>query len=125
VAEILIVDDDPEVLKVMSAILEQHDVQSDAAVDGKQALNKLCVRTVENRMYDAIILDINMPILNGWDVLHAVKNNPLWRDVNVVVLTGVATSPEEVSRVTEYDGVLIDKSSLFQKIIGKLLERII
>ena len=124
-AEVLVVDDDPAVLAVLTATLQQHAIQADTAVNGDQALRKLCARTVDDNLYDAVILDIMMPVMDGWQVLHAIKNNPLWQAIDVVVLTGTADTPEEITRITQYDGVFMRKKTGFADIIGDLVERII
>ena len=124
-AEVLVVDDDPAVLAMVTAALEQHGVQTDTAANGEQALRKFCARLVDNRLYDAVILDITMPVVDGWEVLHALKNNPLWKAINVVVLTGTATTPQDITRVTDYDGVFLEKKVGFVDIVGDLIERII
>ena len=122
--EVLVVDDDAAILAVMSAVLAQHGLATDTAINGDQALRKICARTVEDNLYDAVILDIMMPLVDGWDVLHALKNNPLWRHINVVVLTGTATSDQDIARVAEYDGLFIEKKDGFVDIAGEIVERI-
>lgn len=123
--EILIVDDDPAVTAALTAAVERHNLKADTAANGEQALRKLCERTSSGNLYDAIILDIQMPIIDGWEVLHALKNNPLWKDISVVVLTGIADTPQDIARVTEYDGVFVRKKEGVLEIVGDLVERII
>jgi len=123
--EVLIVDDDPAVTAALVAAVQDHNLQTDTAANGQQALQKLCQRTVSDNLYDAIILDIQMPIIDGWAVLHALKNNPLWKAINVVVLTGIADTPQEIARITEYDGVFVRKKEGIFEIVSDLVERII
>ncbi len=123
--EVLIVDDDPAVTAALVAAVEEHNLYTDTAANGRQALQKLCERTVTDNLYDAMILDIQMPIMDGWKVLHAVKNNPLWEDINVVVLTGIADTPQDIARVTEYDGVFVRKKEGIIEIVSDLITRII
>ncbi len=123
--EVLIVDDDPAVTAALVAAVEEHNLQTDTAVNGQQALEKLCQRTLSDNLYDAIILDIQMPIVDGWEVLHALKNNPLWKAISVVVLTGIADTPQDIARITEYDGVFVRKKEGIFEIVSDLVERII
>jgi len=123
--EVLIVDDDPAVRAALVAAVKNHNLQADTAANGQQALQKLCERTVTNNLYDAMILDIQMPIMDGWEVLHALKNNPLWKAINVVVLTGIADTPQDIARITEYDGVFVRKKEGIFAIVSDLVERII
>ena len=123
--EILIVDDDPAVTAALTAAVERHNLKADTAANGEQALRKLCERTVSDNLYDAMILDIQMPIVDGWEVLHALKSNPLWQAINVVVLTGIADTPEDIARITDYDGVFVRKKEGIFEIVSDLVERII
>jgi len=123
--EVLIVDDDPAVTAALVAAVRDHNLQTDTAANGQQALQKLCQRTVTGNLYDAMILDIQMPIVDGWEVLHALKNNPLWQAISVVVLTGIADTPQDIARITEYDGVFVRKKEGIFEIVSDLVERII
>ncbi len=123
--EVLIVDDDPAVTAALVAAVAEHNLQTDTAANGQEALQKLCERTVSGNLYDAMILDIQMPIIDGWEVLHALKNNPLWKTISVVVLTGIADTPQEIARITEYDGVFVRKKEGIFEIVSDLVERII
>ena len=123
--EVLIVDDDPAVTAALVAAVQAHNLQTDTAANGQQALQKLCERTVTDNLYDAMILDIQMPIVDGWEVLHALKSNPLWKTINVVVLTGIADTPQDIARITDYDGVFVRKKEGIFEIVSDLVERII
>jgi len=123
--EVLIVDDDPAVTKALVAAVKAHNLETDTAVNGQQAIQKLCERTVTDNLYDAMILDIQMPIMDGWQVLHALKNNPLWENINVVVLTGIADTPQDIARISEYDGVFVRKKEGIFELVSDLVERII
>jgi len=123
--EVLIVDDDPAVTAALVAAVKAHNLQTDTAANGQQAIQKLCERTVSDNLYDAMILDIQMPIVDGWEVLHALKNNPLWKNISVVVLTGIADTPQDIARITEYDGVFVRKKEGVFEIVSNLVERII
>jgi len=123
--EVLIVDDDPAVTEALVAAVKAHNLETDTAVNGQQAIQKLCERTVTDNLYDAMILDIQMPIMDGWQVLHALKNNPLWENINVVVLTGIADTPQDIARISEYDGVFVRKKEGIFELVSDLVERII
>ncbi len=123
--EVLIVDDDPAVTAALVAAVREHNLETDTAANGQQALQKLCERTVTDNLYDAMILDIQMPIVDGWEVLHALKNNPLWKTISVVVLTGIADTPQDIARITEYDGVFVRKKEGIFEIVSDLVERLI
>ena len=78
----LVVDDSAVIRKVARRILEQLDFEISEAEDGQQAL-EFCRR----RMPDAILLDWNMPVMNGFDFLKALRLAPGGREPKVVFCT--------------------------------------
>ena len=122
---VLVVEDDDQLRKVLTTTLESLGFQYEEGGDGRAALQRLCQATIDGVMYDCMLLDIVMPEIDGWQVLDAVKNNPLWAPLKVVVLTGYATTAKDVSRVADYDGVHIEKKGSFIRIVGELLDRLL
>jgi len=121
---ILVVDDDLELRQVVTAALAELGLSYDEAGNGREALEKLGEASSEE-MYDCILLDIVMPEVDGWQVLEAVKSNPLWTEIPVVVLTGYATSPSDVVQVSKYDGVHMEKKGQFVQTVGALMKRLV
>jgi len=122
---ILIVEDDYQLRRVVANALDDLGFRYDEANNGREALQKLCQVTSEGDAYDCILLDIVMPEIDGWQVLSAIKNNPLWAPMTVVVLTGYANEPGDVLKVAKYDGVHIEKKGHFIKTVGELLNRLL
>lgn len=79
--KILIVDDDPIVLSVMESIIMAHGYPVGTAGDGKQALDAL----YKDR-FSIVITDINMPVMNGMELLRHVKAE--FPKVGVIMVTG-------------------------------------
>ena len=84
-ARILIVDDSPEVRVALTATLEDAGHTVIEASDGREAVAQAAAIQP-----DAIVLDINMPDLDGIGALRAIRADRLTRDVPVVMLTAVA-----------------------------------
>ena len=84
-ANIMIVDDSPEVRMALTVTLEDAGHTVTEAPDGRSA-----VAQATAVQPDAIFLDINMPDLDGIAALRALQSEPLTRDVPVVMLTAVA-----------------------------------
>lgn len=122
---ILVVDDDAAVREVIQMQLEMIDMEADTAANGRMALEKLCASVVEGRLYDLVTLDIVMPEINGWQVLKAIKNNPLWHDLKVIVVSGELQSAEELTHIIEYDGVFVEKRIGFTQDVGLIVQRIL
>jgi two-component system chemotaxis response regulator CheY len=78
----LIVDDSAVIRKVARRILEGLDFVISEAEDGEQAL-ALC----QNQMPDAVLLDWNMPVMDGYEFLRALRQMPQGKDPKVVFCT--------------------------------------
>lgn len=79
---ILAVDDDPNIVKLVQITLELNGFNVITAYNGKSGLEK----TIE-QMPDLILLDIDMPEMNGLQVLEEIKNNPSTAAIPVIMLT--------------------------------------
>jgi len=85
---ILIVDDDPGVLKVMRANLQARGYQTAVAMDGNEAL-----KSVEEKVPDLIILDINLPGISGFDVCQQIRE---WSQVSIIMLSARTDESDKV-----------------------------
>ena len=79
---VLVVDDEPDARALHTRLLAEHDVDTDEASDGEQALAMLVQHD-----YDLVLLDTNMPRLDGFAVLTALRDQPHPHPVVVVVST--------------------------------------
>jgi twitching motility two-component system response regulator PilG len=82
-ATILIVDDSSTICKLVSLTLTRQDYEVIVATDGMDALSKL-----NEGLPDLILLDINMPRMDGYQVCKVVKGNSETTDIPVVMLSG-------------------------------------
>lgn len=124
-SRVLVVDDDHAIREVLVQSLEDATFETEAVASGREALKALCAASAEDRPYDAMVLDIIMPDVDGWEVLEAVKHNPLWQEMPVVVVSGQANGASDVARVSRYDGFFVEKSGNFVEIIRAALGRIL
>ena len=88
---VLVVDDDPDVRELMSQLLELEGHQVQGAADGEEAL--ACLR--RGPRPDAILLDLRMPGMNGWEFRAAQLADPELASIPVYVLTADRTSDVE------------------------------
>jgi DNA-binding response OmpR family regulator len=84
---ILAVEDNPVNLKLLVRTLERQGYTVSSAINGQEALDILCSR--HPRAFDTVLLDIEMPVMNGYQVLQAIKENPDLRDLPVVMISAV------------------------------------
>ncbi len=84
----LIVEDQPDLLRNLARTLREDGYAVDTAVDGEDGLTK----ALEND-YDAIVLDIMLPKLDGWDVLRRLRQS---RQTPVLMLTARDAVPDRI-----------------------------
>ena len=82
---ILIVDDDSSIRTLLSVVASRAGVESDVAADGLEAIGK-----IKSTPYDLIVLDLSMPRMNGWDLVHELRS--LHPRPAVIVLTALPTA---------------------------------
>jgi signal transduction histidine kinase/DNA-binding response OmpR family regulator len=87
---VLVVDDDPDALELVVAMIEDSGYEIRTATDGRQALDQI----TEARP-DAIVLDLMLPEMDGFEVVHRLSLNPEWRSIPVILLTARDLSHEE------------------------------
>ena len=87
--KILVVDDDPYVLEVTSAILASGGYEVAQASTGKDALDM-----VAKAHPDLVVLDVMLPDMSGFEVCKKIKSDPVSRSSFVVLQSGISTSSE-------------------------------
>jgi two-component system response regulator ResD len=80
IQNVLIVDDEEPLRSLVRLYLEQEGFQVDEAVDGKEALQK-----INANQYNLVVLDLMMPVLDGWEVCRLVRKNK--KDLPIIMLT--------------------------------------
>lgn len=83
--KILIVDDNPDVIKFCKAVLEANGYVALTAVDGNEGLD-----ISEKERPDLIILDVLMPFQSGIKMYRKLRNNKLLKHIPVIILSGVS-----------------------------------
>jgi len=79
---ILIVEDDPFIIELYSGQLKKNGYKVSVAKDGVMALEKIA-----EAIPDLLILDINLPKMNGWDVLKKIREDAKTKDLRVIILS--------------------------------------
>ncbi len=92
-AHVLVVDDEPEILKMVAKIMEARGHRVTLARDGQEALD----RVVSDRP-DVMILDLNLPKLDGFEVCKRLKSDAGTRAIPIVMLTAAYVSVEDATR---------------------------
>ena len=114
---ILVVDDDPMVIDLVSQLLGEEGYRIDSAGDGRDALEGL-----KQHLPDVILLDLMMPRMDGFSVLSALQSDATLRDIPVVVLTAKSLSQEERKLLKERSLAVIHKQGLEREQLLKEVE---
>jgi two-component system, cell cycle sensor histidine kinase and response regulator CckA len=93
--KILIIDNNPVILKLISEIIEREGHEVKTAPDGLAGLN-----TLKSYLPDIIFTDLIMPNINGKKLCQIIRNNALFKNIFVVILSGIAA--EEKLNPSEY-----------------------
>ena len=103
---ILVVDDEPGIVDVLSAVLEDAGHRASGASNGQEALSKL-----KASLPDVVLLDVEMPVLDGGATLSAMKADPRLSSIPVLMMSGIAESMVK-RRCRGYDAFLRKPFSL-------------
>ena len=105
--KVLIVDDDPEMLLLLRAMLPSEWCTSLSASDGEQALT---LARAEHP--DVILLDLMLPGMNGLNVLKELRTDSKTADTPIIVLTAKYVTAEEHQLLDGYVQGLMSKTAL-------------
>jgi putative two-component system response regulator len=90
---VLIVDDDPAILGLCQAVIQDDGTICDVAADAAKALEVVHINS-----YGLILLDVVMPGMTGAELLPQLRQTPNCRDARILMMSGLA-SPEEMGRL--------------------------
>jgi two-component system, OmpR family, alkaline phosphatase synthesis response regulator PhoP len=80
--QVLIVDDEPNIVLSLEFLMKQAGYAVRTATDGEAAL-----QAIRESPPDLVLLDVNLPRRSGYDVCEAVRANPEWASVRILMLT--------------------------------------
>ena len=115
--EILIVDDNEQITKMLTTFLELKDHKCTVANDGKEGL-----ALIKESRHDVILLDLAMPEFDGYSVIKDLEENNLLKDHKIIVFTASTITQEELDElvtrgVTSYILKPIDIDILLSKLV--------
>ena len=79
---VLVVEDEPHIVDSLSFLMKQAGFTVQIARDGDTA-----IRVLESRVPDLVLLDVMLPRRDGYDVCKAIRANPAWSEVKVIMLS--------------------------------------
>ena len=94
--KILLVEDNPEAIIQVKALLEKEGYNIDIALGGKEALE-----SIKNSIPDGIILDLMMPEIDGFDVLEKIRGTKKTSKIPVLILTAKDLTKEDLAKLSQ------------------------
>ncbi|MEA5535532.1 hybrid sensor histidine kinase/response regulator [Crocosphaera sp. XPORK-15E] len=117
---ILVVDDTPDNLRLLSVMLSEQGYKVRKALNGQTAL-----KTIHQVPPDLILLDINMPSMNGYDVCQKLKKDPVIQDIPVIFISALDDVLDKV-KAFEVGGVdYITKPFQSEEVIARIENQLI
>jgi two-component system phosphate regulon response regulator PhoB len=114
VPSILVVDDDPEIVAMLTTRLTKRGYKVASAPDGARA-----IELARRERPDVILLDVMMPGKSGWEVARDLKHDPVTEGIKIVMVTAIGAQVNEITSPL-YSDAHVDKPFEFEQ-----LERVI
>jgi PAS domain S-box-containing protein len=106
--EVLVIDDDPNDLRLIEKILNQHGQYKPTLAEGGRKGWEAIIKKTPH----AIILDLFMPEMDGFTILEKLRENSVLREVPVLVVSGGGLTSEQQRQLNDFGQRLITKGSL-------------
>ena len=115
--KILVVDDEPNIVLSLEFLMKQAGFQVRTASDGEAALAAIAAETP-----DLVLLDVMMPRKNGYEVCQAIRANPDWKAVRIIMLTAKGREVEREKGMALGAGDYITKPFATQEVVERVRE---
>ena len=101
---ILVVDDDTDLLRIIERMLKTRNYVVTTAVSGQE-----CLQAIRNKKPDLLLLDVILPDISGIAVCKTIRNDPKFSSIYIFLLSGLQTQSENISEGLETgaDGYLV------------------
>ena len=114
---ILVVDDEPNIVLSLEFLMKQSGFEVRTASDGEQAL-----AAVAESPPDLILLDVNMPRRNGYEVCEEIRSRDEWNNVRIIMLTAKGRDIEREKGLALGADDYITKPFATQEVVKKVKE---
>ena len=102
-----IIDDDKLTVKLMSILISKNDFceEIQSFYNAQHAIEVLKQNTLDNKILpDAILLDLNMPVMDGWQFLDEFVLLPLKKEISIFIMTS-SIDPADIEMAKKYSVV--------------------
>ncbi len=118
-ADILVVDDTPDNIRFLSSILTEEGYSVRPAISGR-----IAIRAAQTITPDLILLDINMPDMDGYQVCRIIKGNPITRNVPVIFLSALDDIQDKVKAFEVGGNDYISKPFQLQEVLIRIANQL-
>ena len=84
--KVLIVDDEPSIIVALQFLMEQNGYETLVAFSGEEAME-----TIARHRPDLILLDIMLPVVDGFEVCQRIREKAEWKDIRIVLVTALGS----------------------------------
>ena len=113
--KILVVDDDPSIVEMLESRLKRRGYSIITALDGKK-----CIEEAKEKKPDLILLDVNMPELDGFAVCKYLKEDNKTKDIPIIMLTALAKEKDLAKGLEEGVYSFISKPFNFGDLLSEI-----
>jgi len=117
---VLVVDDEPAAVDLLMQILQDEGYQVKGTYSGEEALQALNATS-----QDIILLDLLMPDMDGFEVIHRVKANTEWMDIPIIVVTAKYLTGSDREFLYRSVDKIIQKSGLTSEDLVKQIQTLL
>jgi len=115
--KILVVDDEPNIVLSLEFLMKQAGFQVRTASDGEAALAAVAAEAP-----DLMLLDVMMPRKNGYEVCQAIRANPDWKGIRIIMLTAKGREVEREKGLALGADDYITKPFSTQEVVERVRE---
>ena len=83
----LVVDDEPDARQIINQLLRFHAIACDTVADAEVAVQMLA-----SGHYDAVVIDLALPVMHGWELVRQIRSNPETAALRCIAITAYHTS---------------------------------
>lgn len=115
---ILVVEDELDYSLLIQKFLKDAGYSVDNAFNGKEALDK-----VQLNVPALILLDLKMPVMDGFEVMRHLKGNPKWQTIPVIIISGMELSTDQRDEIESKTIDFLRKSEYSMESLSQLIKR--
>jgi CheY-like chemotaxis protein len=109
-SSILLVDDDPKALELLETTLRSAGYETQSVQSGPRALEVL-----SNKVVGAVLLDLLMPGMDGFQVIRHVRERPTLKDLPILVMTAKTLNKDEIDLLHRETQALLQKDGTWRQ----------